>query len=164
MNSNNNQLRVIVSNSGPLISLDHIDDGFEFIAKLHQRIYIPESVFQEVSVYTDLEKHLGSLLEVRPVQEDTRFLGMERLDIGETDAIRLAIEMDAHLLIEEKLGRDIATRNGVPMSGIAGQIFSAYRQHVISYDEAADKLAQLFARNRINKNVYEQMKEALILH
>ena len=164
MNSDNNQHRIIVSNSGPLISLDNIEDGFEFIAKLHPRIYIPESVFQEVSVYTDLEKHLGSLLEVRPVQEGTRFLGMGRLDRGETDAIKLAIEMGAHLLIEEKLGRDIATKNGVQMSGIAGQLFSAYRKHIISGDEAAGKLAQLFARNRINKNVYEQVKEALILH
>jgi predicted nucleic acid-binding protein len=91
MSLGNNPHRAIVSNSGPLISLDNIQDGFEFIAKLHRRIYIPVSVYNEVSTYTNLESHIGNLLEIRQINEHITFPGIERLDKGEIDAIRLAL-------------------------------------------------------------------------
>ena len=40
----------IVSNTGPLISLEKLTDGFIFIRKLYTKILIPQKVLEEVSV------------------------------------------------------------------------------------------------------------------
>ena len=40
----------IVSNTGPLISLENLPDGFNFIRKLYKKIIIPQRVLEELSV------------------------------------------------------------------------------------------------------------------
>ena len=46
-----NTLHSVVSNTGPLISLERMEGGFDFAKKLYQSIYIPETVLKEVSYY-----------------------------------------------------------------------------------------------------------------
>jgi predicted nucleic acid-binding protein len=64
---------MIVSNTGPLISLEKITGGYELFAKLFDRILIPPVVLQEVSEgMGDPEQYLrdygiAELIEVRPV-------------------------------------------------------------------------------------------------
>ena len=41
----------VVSNTGPLISLERMEGGFDFAKKLYQSIYIPETVLKEVSYH-----------------------------------------------------------------------------------------------------------------
>ncbi len=43
--------KIIVSNTGPLISLEKLNDGFSFIRKLYEKILIPQKVLDEVSYH-----------------------------------------------------------------------------------------------------------------
>lgn len=41
--------KVVVSNTGPLITLEKLEDGYKFIRKLYNRILIPQKVAEEIS-------------------------------------------------------------------------------------------------------------------
>ncbi|AIE76293.1 DUF3368 domain-containing protein [Synechocystis sp. PCC 7338] len=56
----------------------------------------------------------------------------QMLDPGESEAIALAIEIDAErLLIDERLGRDIATNYGLKLRGLLGLLINAKQQGMI---------------------------------
>jgi predicted nucleic acid-binding protein len=63
------------------------------------------------------------------VLDDTRALSMLRplpsLDAGEMAAIALALELRATVLMDERLGRDVAQRRGLAVVGSAGVLIRA---------------------------------------
>jgi predicted nucleic acid-binding protein len=150
----------IVSDTGPLITLEKLDGGYKFIRKLYHTIIIPPKVLEEVSETTKSPQeylrryHIEDLIEVHEVKEISALAGIRRLDEGEVMAISLAFELRLELLIEEVKGRKIARSAGLRVSGIAGQIGYAYRQRIIEKEEALDKLQQLLGLGRINQDVY----------
>lgn len=53
---------------------------------------------------------------------------LERIDIGEAEAIALAVEISAdYLLIDEAIGRDIARSMGIKITGLLGVLLRAKR-------------------------------------
>ena len=40
--------KIIASDAGPLITLERIENGFDFLSKVYKEIIIPQSVFDEV--------------------------------------------------------------------------------------------------------------------
>lgn len=87
--------------------------------------------------------------------------GLERLDRGEQEAIRLALAQELLLLIEEEAGRAAAQRLGLRISGIAGQVLRAFRSGTIGAEEAEQKLRVLYEAGRINRKIYEGLSEAV---
>ncbi|MBU0501600.1 MAG: hypothetical protein KJ558_08015 [Gammaproteobacteria bacterium] len=83
------------------------------------------------------------------------------LDAGERSAISLAFETGLGLLIEEKEGRQIASRIGLSFSGIAGQIARAHRLNVICRTEALSLYAGLYRSHRIHLELYLRLVEDL---
>ncbi|WP_367142295.1 DUF3368 domain-containing protein [Moorena sp. SIO1F2] len=54
------------------------------------------------------------------------------MNVGEAEAIALAIEMKAtHLLIDERLGRQAATDLGLRIIGVLGILLTAKRQGMV---------------------------------
>lgn len=157
----------IVSNTGPLITLEKLPDGYAFIRKLYRKILVPPEVLAEVSQPVGGSErylhqyHLEDLLEICPVAVIAAIPDIHRLDAGEMMAISLAFERQAELLIEEVHGRRIASAAGIAVSGIAGQIGRACRNGVIDKQEAEDKLRLLLARGRINREVYRVVANML---
>ncbi len=108
----------IVSNTSPISNLakvGHID----LLQKLYETILIPTAVYDEL-----LDERAGETvikavqsatwLEVQLVQNQ-RLVGDLRniLNLGEAEAIALAIEVNAtRLLIDERLGRQAAAVRG----------------------------------------------------
>jgi len=160
-------LPVIVSNTGPLISLEKLGDGFTFIAKLYRKILIPEKVAEEVSEHFatfqeyQLQHQVDELIQVFPVSEVLNVSGIGRLDAGEAEAISLASDRQTNLLIEEIRGRAIARSAGVEVSGIAGQIGFAACNGIINVAEASDKLQTLLKAGRINHEVLNQILQVI---
>jgi predicted nucleic acid-binding protein len=161
-------VRRIVSNTGPLISLEKLHQGYDFIRRLYDRVIIAPAVLAEVAVgqCTTPEDYLqhyaiSDLIEVRMVSQPQELPEVERLHEGETQAIQLALELQLPLLIEETVGRRVAQGVGIQISGIAGQIIKAYRQGIISATEAQDKLNELLQAGRINRKIYEALLAAL---
>ncbi len=153
----------IVSNTGPLISLEKLDDGYEFIAKIYRKIIIPEKVAEEISSgYSSFGQYLSDysihqLIEVQPVQHLIQISEIERLDDGEIEAISLADQLKKDLLIEEIQGRKVAQSIGLRISGIAGKIGSAYLHGIIGKNETINKLQLLLSASRINRDVYNEI-------
>ena len=75
--------------------------------------------------------------ECRPQQ---MLLGLN-LDIGETEAISLAIEhADSLLIIDEVKGRSIAARHGILVIGTLGLIEEADRRGLLDFEATLQKL------------------------
>ena len=161
-------MRQIVSNTGPLISLEKLNQGYDFIRCLYEKLIIPSAVLDEVAAgqFVDPQEYLHhyniiDLIEVCPVSQTPLISGVERLHDGEIQAIQLALELQLPLLIEETVGRRVAQSMGIRVSGIAGQIIMAFRQNGISATDARDKLNELFRAGRINQKIYDALLNAI---
>ena len=160
--------REIASDTGPLITLEKLSDGYRFIRLLYDRIIIPPIVLDElvqgqfVSHQAYLE-HYGveDLLQVVETRSNLDVPGGELLDAGERGAILVALERELPLLIEEEAGRQFARSLGLQISGIAGQVVKAFRAGLISSREAQDKLRELFEAGRINRKIYTALAETV---
>lgn len=160
--------REIVSNTGPMISLERLAHGFEFIRKLYDKIIIPEAVLRELAenkftVHADYLKYysIDDLVEVKPVLQLSAIPNLNRLDEGEKQAISLADQLGLSLLIEETMGRQIASAAGLHISGIAGQILKAFNDGLIPKVEVEQKLRELHNRGRINRKLLNAMLASL---
>ncbi len=100
-------------------------------------------------------------VEIKQITKIGQIVEIQRLDLGEIEAISLAKQLKLPLLIEETLGRRIASRAGIKISGIAGQIVKAFRENLISATEAQSKLTELFDSGRINRKIYNSLFEAV---
>ena len=161
-------MQQIVSNTGPLISLEKLNQGYDFIRCLYEKLIIPPAVLDEVAEgeFVDPQEYLHhyniiDLIEVRPVSQTPVISGAERLHDGEIQAIQLALELQLPLLIEETVGRRVAQSMGIRVSGIAGQIITAFQQNSISATDAHDKLNELFRAGRINQKIYDALLDAI---
>jgi predicted nucleic acid-binding protein len=160
--------RHVVCDTGPLISLEKVTGGYGLIRKLYDGLLVPPAGLRELAAGTfESEEayllHFGVedlLVERRPtgtLEPETRLL-----DEGERQAIRLAQELALPLLIEEQAGREAARALGIPISGIAGQILRAVREGVTTPNDATAKLAQLREAGRINRQVFEAVRTAVV--
>ncbi len=128
----------IVSNASPLIALSAIGK-LELLHELYGAILLPQSVYDEVSV---VAQHRGrvfaddsdrSWLKVKSVQNkviaDTLKI---QLDSGEAEAIALALEEKADLiLIDERIGRRTAQKLGLMVLGTLGMLVQAKQRNLI---------------------------------
>jgi len=121
----------IVSNASPLINLARIG-RLELLHKLYGEICVPDAVWQEVVVAGAglpgaeqvvealwIKRHsVANSALVRALQQD--------LDAGESEAIALAVELEAELLLmDESLGRETARHLGLRFIGIIGVLIEA---------------------------------------
>ena len=157
-------IKIVVSDTGPLISLKKITGGYAFIRKIYDQIIVSPSVLEEVAYgYKNHEAYLathqvGDLIFVK--EPNTAFLelpDLARLHQGETEALQLASELKLPLLIEEKTGREIAYKAGIAISGIAGQILKAVHLKLLSAKAAKTMLLEMLMMHRISKKLYEQL-------
>lgn len=118
-----------VSNTTPIISLLKLD-RLELLQKIYTQIYIPTAVFDEIEAgkakgyYKDLsEIDWINIIEIQDKQAVKYFLD---LDAGEAEAIVLATELNADLIIlDEKLGRFHAKHADLKVTGTIGILIKA---------------------------------------
>lgn len=80
---------------------------------------------------------------------------LEGLDRSEQESIQLAWQCGLPLLIEGKAGGKVAWQLGITISGIAGQVLRAFREKLLSREEA------LFTAGRINTRIYQSLVDAV---
>jgi predicted nucleic acid-binding protein len=160
--------RETASDTGPLIPLEKLSDGYRFIRLLYDKIIIPRTVLDELvqgqflSAQAYLEHYgIEDLLDIVETRGDLEVPGVELLDAGEREAIQTALERGLPLLIEEEAGRRCAQGLGLRISGIAGQVVKAFRAGLISSREAQDKLRELFEAGRINRKLHTALAAAV---
>jgi predicted nucleic acid-binding protein len=127
---------IVVADTGPLNYLIQVDCD-DLLPKLYKRILVPAGVMQELdhaaapaSVRAWLA-HIPSWMDVCPIA-GTPDLELADLDLGEREAIQLAEEQHADLLlIDERKGRRRAKQRGLRTTGTLGVLLSAGELHLI---------------------------------
>ena len=160
--------RIIVSDTGPIITLEKLTNGFDFIRLLFDELLVPPTVFIELSQgrFQSGDEYLErfqvvELIRIVECKEISDLPDIHRLDQGEMESISLAYQMKLPLLIEETIGRQIALNAGLKISGIAGQIIRANREGIIEKGDARMKLKELFDHGRINRKIYSTLDQSL---
>ena len=129
---------IIVSNSSPLINLARIG-RLSLLHQLYSELTVPEAVWREVVVEgagkqgSDAvksaswikKKTVGNIQLVRALQQE--------LDAGEAEAIALAVEIRAGLLLmDDHMGRETARHLGLQNTGLVGALIEAKHKGFIS--------------------------------
>jgi len=130
---------VIVSDTTALIILAKTNH-LELLTNLVEKVYIPQSVINEIHYKNDIVKFLierSEFIELREVtdKEILNDIQETNLDLGETEAIALALELNFRLLIDEKSGRKVAKKKGVKIIGLLGILEANYQLNLIRYRE-----------------------------
>ncbi len=128
---------IIVSDTWPINNLAAIGQ-LALLRQLYGTVIIPEAVFREltepefpVAGATEVEtfdwiqtRQVNSLAVVEALRNE--------LDIGEAEAIALALELEAdQILIDESRGRAIAARLNLRYTGILGILIEVKSQGLI---------------------------------
>lgn len=147
----------VVSDSTTLITLINID-RFNLLFDFSQKILIPPSVYQEVSIHKSAKKVLDRCIDeakiiVMDVRDSRRVEElMIRLDRGESEAIVLAKEQSLPLIIDEKRGKKIASDNRLETIGLIGILLIYRRKNLLSPEEIQTISEELRAADfRISK-------------
>ena len=107
--------------------------------QLFGTILIPVAVYEELlderageTVITAVQA--ATWIEIQPIQNQKLVIELRnRVNVGEAEAIALAIEVEAtRLLIDERLGRQAATDLGLRITGVLGILLAAKRQELIT--------------------------------
>ncbi|NEP14963.1 MAG: DUF3368 domain-containing protein [Symploca sp. SIO2C1] len=128
---------IIVSNTSPIFYLSTIGQ-LDLLRKLYNEIFIPTAVFNEITNVgnTDASATIVPTLSWIQTKSATDRALVHRLrdelDPGEAEVIALAIEYNAdRLIIDERLGRLVALRLGLEVTGVLGILIAAKRNNLI---------------------------------
>jgi len=125
---------IVIANAGPLIALARIGH-FNLLRSLYRQVHIPPAVRDEVAASGSglpgaIEASTADWIRIIDVQDRTAVqLLRDRLDAGESEAIVLAVELRADLLlIDEARGRRVAEGRGLNKTGTVGTLIAAKKQ------------------------------------
>lgn len=151
---------IVVSNTSPLSNLAKVEQ-LSLMPQVFGRILIPCAVHEEL-----LDPRAGDIvitavrsadwLDIQSVQNQRLVNDLRtRVNVGEAEAIALAIEMKAaRLIIDERLGRQTTREFGVKITGVLGILLLAKRQKIITQVQPImDSLMQQ-ANFRISSQLY----------
>lgn len=130
--------KIIIADSSPLIAFGSIDQ-LSVLFQIFGNVIIPNIVAEEC--LTDLA-HPGAMAIAKAI--DKHFIQINKqpnptaptdlieiLDPGEAAAISLANSLQAPLLIDEKLGRQVATQLGLKIIGTIGVLLLAKQKNIV---------------------------------
>lgn len=131
---------IIISDTTPIISLlkaEHL----ELLQYLFGEVIIPEAVYEELvenrMFRLEAEKikrcPFIKVSRVNDLKSVNIFRRVTGLDAGESEAIVMAEEMQADLLlIDERKGRRVAKQMGLAITGTMGILIQAYDEELLS--------------------------------
>ena len=139
---------IVVSDTTPLISLLKIN-RLDLLEKLYGSVLIPKAVFSELTsnkIYqseTDIISR-SNFIECREVSNFQALKILQvvtTLDLGESEAIVLAQELNADvLLMDESKGRKVAQQLNIPLSGTLGVIVDSFDAELLTKIEVSECL------------------------
>jgi uncharacterized protein len=129
---------IIVSDTSPINNLAAINQLY-LLHQLYGTVLIPEAVYRELTdpnfpVAGTTEVQTFDWIQTRAVSDRTLVEALNNeLDIGEAEAIALAVEIQAdQVLIDERRGRLVANRLNLRYTGILGILVEAKSKGLIA--------------------------------
>lgn len=153
-------MSLVVADTTPINYLV-LCEAIDVLQTLYGDLVIPSAVFRELNherTPTVVRSWVNSLPRWAAVKAPTVTAAHHPdLGLGEREAIALAKELKAaHVLIDERLAREIATQSGLSVTGTVGVLEEAAYQNLLDLRSAFDKL------RRTNFRFEEQMFEAAL--
>ena len=128
---------IVVSNASPLISLARIGK-LDILRELYGEFTIPEAVWDETVVEgrdqpgANEIKSANWIIRKAVVNKQLAQALKQELDEGESEAIALAVEEGADLLLmDERIGRESASHLGLRYTGLVGVLIEAKSKSLI---------------------------------
>lgn len=156
----------VVSNTSPIINLAAIG-WLHLLQAVYLRLVIPQAVYHEIAIVGLAlpgagEVAAGEWIESRSIVVPSNLSYLQAiLDQGEAEAILLALELQADLLLmDEKRGRRVAQSLGIPTVGLLGVLIEAKQQGKV--ERVRPILEDLIdiANFRIAPDLYSRVLEA----
>jgi predicted nucleic acid-binding protein len=155
---------IVVCDASPIISLASVG-WFDLLRQLYDKISVPDAVYQEVTRAGE-RAGAGELASADWVERRTLgndFLARAlygELDYGESEAIALAVELGADLLlVDERQGRAVAARFGLKVAGVLGVLVEAKRKALLPRIEPVLEDLQSKAGFRISQDLRRRVLE-----
>ena len=151
---------IVVSNSTPLIALSRINK-FGLLREYFGEIHIPKEVFDEVvtrggNLSGAEEAASAEWIKVGNVGNKIAVESLSiTLDKGEAEAIVLAREKDALLIIDDGDGRRTAESLGLKITGTMGILLLAHEDGKLDLKTAIDDL--MAAGFRLSEKEYKRI-------
>jgi len=129
---------IVVSNTSAIINLAAVG-RLDLLRALYDRIAIPQAVYHEIAIMGagqpgSTEVQTLNWIETKQVANRALVTSLRmELEAGEAEAIVLAIELRAALLLmDERRGRIVASRLGLKFIGLLGVLIEAKHRGLIS--------------------------------
>ena len=138
---------IIVSDTSSISNLIQIEQ-LHLLNALYGEITITPAVKRElyrIESHVQVIETLDWIKVISPVNQQLVLRLLNDLDLGESEAIALAIEQNAkYLIIDEYLGREIAQKLNLKVIGVAGVLLSAKEKGLLTAVKSPiDKLQQI---------------------
>lgn len=153
----------VVSNASPLINLARIGQ-MDLLRDVYGEVRIPEAVRREVveegaGQPGAQEVQAAEWIKTQTITNEPLVQALrQELDAGEAEAIVLALETSADvLLMDERLGREAARHLGVAVTGLIGLFVEAKRRGLISAVKPSLDALRDQAGFRIRQGLYEEV-------
>ncbi len=128
---------IVVSNTSPIINLAAVGQ-LNLLHQLYGELIVPQAVYDEIVVAGEglpgsAEVATSDWIHPQSAANRTAVTALQsELDPGEAEAIALAVELNADmLLLDERIARRIASRFGLPFVGILGVLLEAKAQGLV---------------------------------
>lgn len=131
---------IVVSDTSPITNLAAIGQ-LDLLRQLYSTIIIPVAVYNEMvavgkSVPGAIEVRTFSWIQTQTAADAQSVIEIQRnqdnIDLGEAEAIILALELNADLLLmDERRGRTLAIQYGLNVTGLLGVLLQAKRNGFI---------------------------------
>ncbi len=154
----------VISNTSPISNLAAIGQ-LVLLQQMYGSITIPQAVADEIAKVATIYTQAAFVpnqpwITIQAVNDTTTVerLRGEKLDAGESEAIALALEVGAELLlIDEQLGRRIAVNEGLNITGLVGVLLEAKNKGFVSKIKPTVDALMIQARFRISSQLYAEI-------
>ncbi len=154
---------IVVSDTSVISNL-YLAGYLDLLPRLFSTVVIPQKVQEELLALKqfgiDVEPILqANFLTVKvPVNQAFIQTLMQTLDEGEAQAISLAVEIQADLLVIDELkGRVIAIQNGLNITGLLGLLVRAKQNGILPKVQPVMDLLKTKANFFISEKLYAQI-------
>lgn len=155
---------IVVSDTSPITNLAAVG-LLNLLHQLYQQVIIPQAVYDEMVslsyiVPGTVEVQTLPWIKVQTVSDIQRVTILQsKLDIGEAEAIVLALELKADLLLlDERRGRKLASSLGInQITGLLGVLLEAKQKGLISAIKPVVDLLISENNFRISDRLYQKI-------
>jgi predicted nucleic acid-binding protein len=158
-------MKIIVSDTTSLIALDKLE-SLGLLGSIFDSVLLPFAVLSELEIGSSkIRERLetAGCFEFISLEDSEQLSSLRiMLDLGEAEAITLAIDRKLPILIDERKGRSIAKQLNLTVTGFAGVLILAVKKKSLKPAKAQEMLDQAIINGfRLSDALYKRISEIL---